>query len=288
MDNETTTTHTPTGTNGQAALPGTDIERVDVTPEQAQQWLALNRHNRSLRERQADLYAMDMASGDWRWTGETIKFANDGSLIDGQHRLRAVVIADVTVPFLVVRGLEAVAQEDVDRGLPRKFYDVLRLRGEVNASLLSALVRRVNAWEKGYRRDISKAPATAAQMLRTLEAHPDLRDFAREAHRISEGTDLSGSLISFAWWTTAQIDEEDAAFFFERFADGQNLIKGDPIYELRRALRLLVENVRGQRSQAHKLAITFKAWNAYRRGDTVGQLRWRAGGASPEKFPEPE
>ncbi len=285
MEIDTTTTAPPT--NGQTSLPGTDVERIDVTPELAQRWLALNRHNRSLRERQADLYATDMTNGDWRWTGETIKFADDGSLIDGQHRLRAVVIAEVTVPFLVVRGLEAQAQEDVDRGLPRKFYDVLKLRGEINAAGLAALIRRVHAWEIGHRRDISKATATAAQMLRTLEAHPELRDFTREAHRISEGSELSASLIAFSWWAAARLDEDDAAFFFERFADGQNLIKGDPIYELRKALHLMAENVRGTRSQTHQLAIVFKAWNAYRQGETVGQLRWRAGGAKPEAFPEP-
>lgn len=286
MDTDTTTSTLPA--NGQAALPGTDVERVDVTPELAQQWLALNRHNRALRERQADLYATDMSNGDWRWTGETIKFATDGSLIDGQHRLRAVIIADVTVPFLVVRGLNAAVQEDVDRGLPRKFYDVLRLRGEVNAAVLGALVRQVHAWDMGRRRDLNKAPATAAQLLRTLDSHPELRDFARESHHVAEASDLPASIISFAWWVTAQIDEEDAAFFFERFADGQNLINGDPIYELRKSLRLLAENVRGTRSRTHQLAIVFKAWNFYRRGESVGQLKWRAGGAKPERFPEPE
>lgn len=284
METHTTTT---TPSNGQSALPGTDVEQVNVTPDIAQQWLALNRHNRSLRERQAALYAIDMQNGDWRWTGETIKFAADGSLLDGQHRLRAVVIADVTLPFLIVRGLDAEAQEDVDRGLPRKFYDVLKLRGEINSAELAALVRRVTAWENGYRRGLSRGAFTVAQMIRTLEAHPELRDFTRDGKRIAFGSDLTASIVAFAWWITARLDEEDAAFFFERFADGQSLVKGDPIYELRKAIRLMKENFRGSHSETYRLAVVFKAWNAYRDGETVGQLRWRAGGAKPEAFPEP-
>ena len=47
------------------------------------------------------------------------------------------------------------------------------------------------------------------------------------------------------------------------------------------------KNVRGERSQTYLLAITLKAWNAYRQGETVGLYRWRPGGAKPEAFPEP-
>jgi hypothetical protein len=34
-------------------------------------------------------------------------------------------------------------------------------------------------------------------------------------------------------------------------------------------------------------AIMIKAWNAYRRGDSIGLLSFKSGGAKPERFPEP-
>lgn len=268
-----------------------DVTVVDVTPAIAAEWLARNDHNRNLREWTAQTYATDMANGDWRWTGETIKFAADGTLIDGQHRLRGVIIADVTVPMLVVGGLKHEAQEDVDRGLPRKFSDVLQLRGEISSAALAALIRRVHGWNAGQRKSIGNAGGghyTVAQMLRTLDAHPELRDIVRDAHRVANHCDLPGSVVGIAWWVFDQIDSEDAAFFFERLADGQAGVKGDPIYELRRMLHNLMKNVRGERSQSYLLAVTIKAWNAYRRGDQVGVLRWLPGGAKPEAFPEPE
>ena len=48
------------------------------------------------------------------------------------------------------------------------------------------------------------------------------------------------------------------------------------------------KTVRGQRSETYLTAILIKAWNAYRSGEEVGVLRFRPGGAHPEKFPEPE
>jgi hypothetical protein len=78
----------------------------------------------------------------------------------------------------------------------------------------------------------------------------------------------------------------DAEFFFQRLADHQGLVKGDPVYELRRATDNS-KSVRGQRSERYLTAITIKAWNAYRDGTQIGLLTFRPGGEKPERFPEP-
>lgn len=271
-----------------------EVQIVNVTPAIAAEWLAHNSHNRNLRERVATMYATDMINGDWRWTGETVKFNYDGSLSDGQHRLRGVVIAgetkpNISVPFLVVTGLDPASQEDIDRGLPRKFSDVLALRGEANPSALGALVRIVHNWEDNRRRNLFQISSyTVAQLLRTLDAHPELRETVTEAQRLAGHCDLSGSMIGLGLWIFAQIDEEDARYFFERLADGQGLVKGDPIYELRNHLNNLKQNVRGERSRTYMFAVLIKAWNAYRAGEKVGVYKWRMGGAKPEAFPEPK
>jgi len=272
------------------------IQRVLVTPELAADWLTRNSHNRPLRERFAQAYAQDMLNGDWTWTADPIRFAGDiasGPLVDGQHRLRAVVIAGesnphIAIPMLVVFGLAERAQEDIDRGLPRKFHDVLHLRGEVNASALAALIRRVHHWKQGNRRiQDMKFPYTSAQLLRTLDEHPELREMVVSSRRVSETCSIPASIVGLAWWVCAQIDEGDANYFFERLGDGQGLAKTDPVYELRR-VAATTKTIRGARNMTYLLAITIKAWNAYRAGQPIGQLRWAAGGAKPEAFPEPQ
>lgn len=264
-----------------------NIEVAEVTPELAHEWLGFNTHNRHLRQRVVLAYAADMTEGNWRWNGESVKFAEDGTLLDGQHRLAAIAESGVTMRMLIVRGLPDHAQETLDAGAKRKFYDVLKLRGEPAATTLAALARRVTLWEAGFRSTGSGTYApTNAQLLQTLEKYPALRQIALEANRIALHCGLPASIIGLGWWLFSALDEDDAAFFFGRLADGQNLLRGDPVYELRRTVEQS-RGVRGERSEKYLTAIMIKSWNAYRDGSKVGLLRYRPGGANPEKFPEP-
>lgn len=287
MDNNTTSA-VPDMQTEQATLPQPG-EVVAVTPEIATEWLGYNTHNRPPRKSAVAAYASDMANGDWLWTGDPIRRADGGTILDGQHRLLAVVESGVTVPFLVLTGLPVEAQENIDAGVPRKFYDVLALRGETSSSALAAIVRKVHIWESGSRVFSSGGGATHSQLSRTLEAHPGLRDTTRAAiNANAKFPAIPTSLMGLAWWVFASIDQEDADYFFARLCDGQNLGVGNPIYELRKQLMQNKENTRGERNQRYLMALVIKAWNAYRDGTEVGQLRFRAGGANPESFPEPK
>lgn len=268
-----------------------DVELIKVTPELAHEWLGFNTHNRNVRQRVVLAYAADMSAGHWQWNGESIKFAADGTLLDGQHRLAAIAESGTTIPMLVVRGLENDAQETVDGGAKRKFGDVLKLRGEQQPLILAAIIRRVTLWDDGNRwgDNKSRATSTNAQMLQTLERYPWLRDITQPSAMVSTHCGLPGSIIGFGWWLFSRLDEnaaKDVDFFFARLSDGQGLVKGDAIYELRRG----VENsrsVRGARSERYLTAIMIKAWNAYRDGQQVGLLTFRPGGEKPERFPLP-
>jgi hypothetical protein len=261
------------------------IENVD--PETAERMLLKNTQNRNLKRVAILRFVEDMRTGNWQWTAEPLRFAADGTVIDGQNRLVALIEAGVTLPFLVVRGLPMKAQEDVDTGTPRKFGDVLTLRGEPNATHLAALVRRVAAWERGHRRHLNSTVTSYHALSQTLDAHPELRDYIHPGRKVASATGMTPAVATFAWWLFASIDGEDADFFFARLADGQNLAKGNPIFELRRTLAES-KSAKGQRSETYILAITIKAWNAYRAGETVGLYRWKPGGAKPESFPEPK
>ena len=82
-----------------------------VEPEQAQKWLERNIANRTLRPSRVQEYATAMTEGRWRYTADPIRFDSDGKLIDGQHRLMAVVRSGCTVEMHVVRGLSPEAQD---------------------------------------------------------------------------------------------------------------------------------------------------------------------------------
>lgn len=67
-------------------------------------------------------YASDHAAKQWLCTGQPIVIDSHGDVIDGQHRLLAVILADVCVRYLVVEGIDPSARMAIDTGLTRTLY----------------------------------------------------------------------------------------------------------------------------------------------------------------------
>lgn len=76
----------------------------EITPEIAQLMLGKTLNNRNLNEKVISIFARDMQEGRWALTGDPIKLDRDGNLIDGRHRLRAIVVSGVRVTLPVTRG----------------------------------------------------------------------------------------------------------------------------------------------------------------------------------------
>jgi hypothetical protein len=266
-----------------------NIEIVDVTTEIALDWLTANTHNRPLKPRAIEAYAADMRAGVWSWNGEAIKFDRNGRLQDGQNRLHAVIESGKTIKMLVVRNLEPEAQDTMDSGVKRKFSDVLKLHGEENHVALASITRRVYTWKAGVRYVTGGGPYSPSnmQLAATLAEHPELRDIAKRAQHVSSNSALPTSIAGLTVWLFDQIDKTDSEHFFERLASDQGHHAGEPIYELRKTLTSNQGSRRQYTNRSILLALTIKAWNAYRDGRKIGQLRFAPGGARPEKFPDP-
>lgn len=257
-----------------------------ITPDRAREYLGRNTHNRSLRAATVEAYARDIAHGDWAWNGESIKFDANGVLLDGQHRLAAIITAGKAVQVLVVRDLPSHTQETMDGGAKRKFSDVLALRGEANYITLATVTRAVTAWEHGGI-TARTSSFTNAELFRTLEKYPWLRDGCAVVSRATSNAHLPATVGGLCWWLFLQLDPEDTGHFFDRLCSEKDHHDGDPIYALRRALKGSLDSVRGNRNRRFVTAITIKAWNKFRDGEPCSNLRFRIGGASPESFPAP-
>lgn len=107
------------------------VERV--TPEMAAIWLAtdLYEHQRPLRDWHIKEYAVEMGAG--RFTpGTTLKFgvlSGRRHLIDGQHRLHAVIAAEIPQTF-VVTEIGFATMEDLERAYGREDTGLRRLARE--------------------------------------------------------------------------------------------------------------------------------------------------------------
>jgi len=102
---------------------------MEVTPSQAARWLEGNVHNRPVSQAHVERLAQEMKAGRWRVTHQGIAFSLGGMLLDGQHRLWAAVLADVSVPLRVFFNEPPDSAEYIDGGVARNAVDRIHLGG---------------------------------------------------------------------------------------------------------------------------------------------------------------
>lgn len=257
----------------------------DVDPATAEKWLGKNQINRNLRDRVVSAYARDMTAGRWRLSGEAVKFAKDGKLLDGQHRLHAVVRSGVTVRLLVVRGLDDDVQDVIDSGASRSAGDALKLHGEANYSSLAAAARIAIDYVSGQL-DRKLVRITHSEVIGFVEANPELRAAVDTASSLRNQIDVPISVLSLAIWRLNQIDQEDCELFMGQLAEKTYLRKGDAVLALMNRLSEVRRS--GRRiDRSGYLSLIFRAWNYWRARKSVQTLPIATRGGDVD-IPEPK
>lgn len=111
-----------------------------ITPEIAQAYLRRNNLNRSIRRAAVKAYARDMKNGKWQLSPQGISFYEDGTLADGQHRLWAVIEANVSVQMFVIYDIPNDSKV-LDVGIKRNATDILKFSGVDTDNYVVATVR---------------------------------------------------------------------------------------------------------------------------------------------------
>jgi hypothetical protein len=97
---------------------------VIVTPECAAWALQFNTHNRKLRPSHVKWLTSMMQSGEWRGQHPSpLAFDVEGVLLDGQHRLHAVLAHGKPVAISVVTGRPKDSFAYIDSGVGRTMHD---------------------------------------------------------------------------------------------------------------------------------------------------------------------
>lgn len=266
---------------------------IDLTPALAESLLAKNPRNRKFSGANYGTVKRAIERGEWLVNGEAIKVSENGYILDGQHRCRAVVETGITIRTFIIEGLPDETQDTMDTGKSRSLGDILAIHGEANATSLAALVRKTIITERwGVKAATAGTgtgyPLTNRECLEWLKLNGWVRDYVHPGRKIGRSTPISGTLAGVLMRLFDNLDTEDSNYFWARLEDGLELTEDSPIYVLRRAFRIMNEDNKGERNQRYVAAITIKAWNAYRAGESIGLLKFRTGGAKPEAFPEPK
>lgn len=139
------------------AEPCTHVFKIYVTPELAAEWLRQNNFNRPYKASLIANYARQMRAGLWRCTHQGIAMTEKGTLLDGQHRLHAVVESGVTVQMILFINESLDKHMAVDGGKKRSLLDVIRLemRGStvrqphittLKSMMAGAVCKSMNHW----------------------------------------------------------------------------------------------------------------------------------------------
>lgn len=250
---------------------------MKVTPELAALWLKNNDRNRRLNDRLVDTYVRDMAALNWQLNGEAIKISVNGEVLDGQHRLAAVVKSGMTVMMLVVEDLPNEVQATMDSGRKRSVSDALHIQGEAYYSNLAAVIRRAWQWDNGNTRFTSNPSPTASESHATLEKYPSLRRSAEIGHRVSMAfRPVTATTAGTAHHLFSQRDPDATALFMAQLETGADMSPGYPILALRDRFtndKLLRKRV----GIGEQMYAFIRTWNAIRDGETLTVIKVHEG-----------
>lgn len=254
-----------------------------ITPDKAALLLQGNTENRRVLSRVVDKYAAAMSRGEWVLNGEGIQIAHNGRLLNGQHRLLACIKAGANFPCLVVRGVDPAAFSTMDDVARRSMSDVLSIEGEAYQTALAGALRYLFLIEKTGSPIGGRIVPSHQELLSTLDANPGIRDDAKwiGTRKWCKSFLTPTASVFMRYWF--RCDDDSAELFFEGLEYGSNLKVGNPVLLLRDRL-IDDKSRRAERMKTqYKLALTFKAYRAFRDGRTLKSLRIRQSGDKAEQ-----
>ena len=253
-----------------------------INKELATEMLKRNSQNRKLTNNHVTFLARQMKENKWYFDGQPIRFDIQGRLLDGQHRLNAVIESNTSHKFLIIRDLEPDSFQVMDTGRLRSAADTLSTLGIHYASDIASVVKTLKSFEKGSSFDRARI-ITNTDVVNWYEKNQDIDVLIRRSEFLSNQFSrvLSRSQITALMYFFNKLNVEHSKTFLNKLCTGLDLKMDSPIYLLRKKL---VENKMSKLklSTVHKYALIIKAWNYFRLNKKVTVIRWNN---SVESFP---
>lgn len=265
---------------------------VVITPEMASEILRRNPDNRPLDKSLVTQLVGEIRNGGWQVTHQGIALdgpLTTGNIVDGQHRLRAIMQSGVTTPVLVFENVPPATFSALDTGKRRTGGDVLALSGERDCTLLSATIRHVHLFRTSPSGSWvgSGSRVTNNDLLVIFQAQvEEFRTAVKQGRILGKELGLIPTAGASAYFLTvesapvAQVGE-----WIRGLTTQANLDSDDP----RLALIKVMSQLRGGGTQRRRtdtrgqIGLYIKAWNAWVSGRPVKSLRLQKG----EKMPSP-
>jgi hypothetical protein len=212
-----------------------------ITPQMASTMLKSNTCNRKIRMNHVNRLKTEILAGRWLVTHQGIAFADDGSLIDGQHRLMAIEASGRSVQIMVTHGIQKYHNGDInlntmdviDCGKPRGVADQLHLMHGISQAnvvvgtlnMIAKQIVNINKWQHSL---------SVGQAVKMLEIYGDsitsLLHIAQVSKLCRKSSIIAGLAIAHP------IAPGASEKFMKNLYDGSGIGVGDPVYALRESL----------------------------------------------------
>lgn len=256
---------------------------MTITPAMAMDWLEkVNNRNRPVSQSHVNVLARDMKDGKWGISHEGIAFDPNGILLDGQHRLWAIVEADTPIETLVFFNVPEEAIMIINGGRVRTLVDHLKLANRDgyltshHTSTLKAMLGGAGVQPKLSHQETSEI----------LKKHREAVDFAVKylSHCRTKGicNAITRSVIARAWYSA---DHNDLIRFCELLTSG--IISNFPSAAALVSLREYLTTNTGGTSGAirrEKYGRIERALKAFLKRESIGKLV----PSTKELFPLPQ
>jgi hypothetical protein len=256
---------------------------LNVTPEIASVWLSnCNTHNRKLIDTHVDRLAREMKAGRWRLTHQGIAFSPNRVLLDGQHRLWAVVLSETTAPMRIFFNEPTESLQAIDAVQARSNDQIITLAGG-----LAAVGRRELATLRAMITGLGRyVRMTAGEEGEILARHREAIQFAHQilpaARFRGIATAVTQAVLARAYYSA---DLDRLRHFADVLQSGVATSENDQPAVL--LLKFLIEAGQGKRGRPEiheRYGKTERALQAYLTGEQIGRLF----ASTTELFPLPE
>jgi hypothetical protein len=244
-----------------------------VTSSIAKDLLNYNLDNRRIRKEKVSHYARQMKEGTWKSnTHEYVKIATSGRILDGQHRLHAVIEANVPVELQFVFNCDESIFDVIDSGLNRNAGDVFHIQGIKNGNSIPSIINVYNDFKNDRLYSGEKRPIkmTSADLKEEYLKRPDFwQNVHSLAHQnyVAFSKILNKSLIGglYAFWYDRY--PEKSLEFITQLCTGAN-ITNNSINLLRN--KLILDKVSQKKIPVKvRNSLIIKTWNYFIKNQTV-------------------
>lgn len=254
-------------------------EATTVTPDMARTWLDVpTERQRQLIHSHIGNLAKQMTMGRYVFTPEPIMLGVHGEVVDGQHRLWAVIESGIPTRFMVAYGVDSAVFDHINKGVKRTASQFIAHR---NRSTIAGAAKVSLLW---YETDGAMLNWTGAtnvftdeMILGEWETESVYGERAQVCALIQREARVNSAMtLALARLTWEGAEEEVWNDWATGLLTGADLSHGDPRLTLRNKFMQDYRALNNSANRRRAWAYIVKAWNAHASETSLSVLRFRA------------